>query len=79
MKKVITYVVVLVLGAALGLGGTLYAFARHPHLHAALRELDAAREELKSAPHDFGGHREAAIGALDAAHHQIEDCLKFDK
>jgi hypothetical protein len=79
MKKVITYLAVFVLGAALSLGGTLYAFARHPHLHTALRELDAAKEELRSAPHDFGGHRDAAIGALDAAHHQIEECLKFDR
>ena len=78
MKKAITYFGVFVLGAVLS-AGALFAFSPHPHLHAALRELEGAKEELRKAPHDFGGHREAAIGALDAAHHQIEDCLKFDK
>jgi len=79
MKKAITYLAVFVLGAVLSLGGTLYAFERHPHIRTAMRELEAAKQELRTAAHDFGGHREAAIGALNAAHNQLEECLKFDK
>ena len=80
MKKAVTYLAVLVLGGVLCVGGQLaYAFERHPHLRAAMRELDGAREELRTAPHDFGGHREAAMRALDEAHHQIEECLKFER
>ena len=78
MKKAITYIVVFVLGAVLS-AGALFAAERHPHIRAAMRELDAAKQELRTAAHDFGGHREGAIGALDAAHHQLEECLKFDK
>jgi hypothetical protein len=80
MKKTITYIAVFVLGAVLSFGvQTVYGAERHPHIRTAIRELDAAKEELRTAAHDFGGHREAAMGALDAAKHQLEDCLKFDR
>jgi hypothetical protein len=52
----------------------------HPsHMHAALHELKEARHELKEAKHDYGGHREAALKAVDHAIHQLEKALEFHK
>jgi len=48
---------------------------RHPHMQNALYELKEARLELKQAAHDFGGHREAALKAVDTAIAQIEIAL----
>jgi len=52
---------------------------RHPHIHAALRELHEAERELKEAAHDFGGHREEALKATDHAMEQLKLALEFDK
>jgi hypothetical protein len=49
------------------------------HMHAALHELKEARLELKEAKHDFGGHREAALKAVDHAIHQIEVAIEHHK
>jgi len=49
---------------------------RHPAIHRALKELREARRELKDAAHDFHGHREDALKAVDAAIEQLEICLK---
>jgi Spy/CpxP family protein refolding chaperone len=58
--------------------GTGPAKHHHPsHMHAALHELKEARHELKEAKHDFGGHREAALKAVDHAIHQIELALEY--
>ena len=51
---------------------------RHPHIHAAVRELREAKRELEKADHDFGGHRVEAIKAIDHAIVQLEKALKFD-
>jgi hypothetical protein len=40
---------------------------RHPKLHAALYELQAARKELKDSRDNFAGHRAKAILATDEA------------
>jgi hypothetical protein len=52
---------------------------RHPHIHAAIRELREAKKELEKADHDFGGHRKEAIEAVNVAIKQLEKALKFDK
>jgi hypothetical protein len=52
---------------------------RHPHIHAAIKELKDAKKDLKEADHDFGGHRVKAIEAIDHAIEQLEKCLKHDK
>jgi hypothetical protein len=52
---------------------------RHPHIHAAIRELREAKRELERADHDFGGHRKEAIKAIDHAIIQLEKALKYDK
>jgi hypothetical protein len=68
---------------AAGLTGTM-AFAPttlepHPHIRGAVVELRAARQELQTAAHDFGGHRVAAMKAIDAAIRQLELAQKYDK
>jgi hypothetical protein len=46
--------------------------AHHSHLQRALHELKEARHELKTARHDFGGHRAAALVAVDDAIRQLD-------
>jgi hypothetical protein len=48
----------------------------HHHLHHALWELRDARKELKDAKHNFGGHREKALLAVEAAIKQLDKALK---
>ena len=50
---------------------------KYHHLHHALWELRDARVELKEAKHDFGGHREKALRAVDGAIRQLDLCIKF--
>ena len=52
---------------------------RHPHIRAAIRELQAAKHELQVADRDFGGHRDEAVEACDKALHQLQQALQFDK
>ena len=51
----------------------------HPRIHAAIKELQAAKEELQKAPHDFGGHRADAVLAVDKAIEQLRLALQYDK
>jgi hypothetical protein len=51
----------------------------HPHIRAAIRELQEAKKELQSAAHDFGGHREDAVKACDEAINQLRQALQYDK
>lgn len=51
----------------------------HPRIHSAIRELQAAKEELQKAPHDFGGHRADAVQAVDRALEQLRLALQYDK
>jgi len=51
----------------------------HPEIWAAIRSLEHAKDHLQHAAHDFGGHRVEAIGAIDAALHQLHVCLEFDR
>jgi len=49
----------------------------HPRIAAALQALESARTELNDAPHDFGGHKNAAIEAVDRAITQLKFALDF--
>jgi hypothetical protein len=49
----------------------------HPRIVAAIKELEGAIEELKKAPHDFGGHRDDAIKACEEARKQLHEALKY--
>ncbi len=51
----------------------------HPHIRAAIRELQQAKRELQTAAHDFGGHREDALKACDEAINQLQQALQYDK
>jgi len=53
--------------------------ARHPEIRRAIMALERARAHLKSAAHDFGGHREAALAATDEAIKQLKIALEYDK
>ena len=48
-----------------------------PHIRHALQEVREARTELKDARHDYKGHREKAVVALDHAAEQLERAVKF--
>ena len=48
----------------------------HPHIRAAIAELREARQELRTAAHDFCGHRKEAIEKTDQALHQLERALE---
>lgn len=52
---------------------------RHPHIRGAIRELQEAKKELQTAAHDFGGHREEALKAVDEAIRQLQQALQYDK
>ncbi len=56
-----------------------HAPEKHPHIEKAIEELKEAKKELKAADHDFGGHKVAALAAVDSAIEQLEKCLKADK
>jgi len=51
----------------------------HPRIRAAIKELQAAKEELQKAPHDFGGHRADAVQAVDRAIEQLRLALQYHK
>ena len=44
----------------------------HPKIHAAIAALKDAREELKEAKHDFGGHKKEAMEAVTKAIKQLQ-------
>jgi len=51
----------------------------HPQINRAIVALEAAKAHLRRAAHDFGGHRVAAIAAIDAALLQLKAALEYDK
>ena len=52
---------------------------QHPHIRAAIHELQEAKNELQTAAHDFGGHRVEAIEAIDNALKQLRQALQYAK
>ena len=52
---------------------------RHPHIYAAANELHAAQEELRTAAHDFCGHRVNAMRDVGAAEKQLRAALACDR
>jgi hypothetical protein len=51
--------------------------AEHPRLVVAIRELEEAIRYLEAAPHDFGGHKVAAIRDSRAAIVQLRAALAY--
>ena len=50
---------------------------KHPQIQNAINALRNAKVHLEEAKHDFGGHRAAAIGAVNNAIEQLEICMKY--
>jgi hypothetical protein len=50
---------------------------RHPAIRGAIMALERAKAEMQAANHDFGGHREQALLACDAAIAQLRLALQF--
>jgi hypothetical protein len=78
--KNVKFISGLVLGAVLAAGMSLYAQnerAMHPRLAAAIDALRDARQYLVAAPHDFGGHKAAAVASCDNAIKQLNLALAY--
>jgi len=71
----------VILGGVLSLG--LFGLAAqneramHPRIAAAVAALRDARAYLEAAPHDFGGHKAAAIRATNDAIRELNLALAF--
>lgn len=52
---------------------------KHPEIRAAIDALEKAKYHLQHAAHDFGGHREDALKAVDNALAQLRLALQYDK
>jgi len=51
--------------------------ANHPRIAAAVRELEEAVRYMEAAPHDFGGHKVAAIRDSRAALVQLRAAMAY--
>jgi hypothetical protein len=51
--------------------------AEHPRIASAIRELEEAVRYMEAAPHDFGGHKAAAIRDSRAAITQLRLALAY--
>ena len=51
----------------------------HPVLQNSMRQIEAIKDRLQRAPKDFGGHKAAAIDALNHALNELEQAVQFDK
>jgi hypothetical protein len=51
--------------------------ANHPRIAAAIRELEGAVAYMERAPHDFGGHKAAAIRDSRAALVELRAALAY--
>lgn len=49
----------------------------HPRLVKAIHEMREALNELREAPHDFGGHKAAAMRDTEAAIHSLKKALYY--
>ena len=51
--------------------------AGHPRIAKAIAELRDTVRYLEAAPHDFGGHRAAAIASSNQAIRDLQEALKY--
>jgi F0F1-type ATP synthase membrane subunit b/b' len=52
---------------------------RHPKIWEAVHALERARDDLQHAAHDFHGHREEALEAVNRALNQLHAALECDR
>jgi hypothetical protein len=74
----------IILGVVLGSGATMLVAqnvasekANHPRIAAAIRSIDDAIAYMEAAPHDFGGHKAAAISSSKAAVRDLKLALAY--
>jgi uncharacterized protein YneF (UPF0154 family) len=82
MKKLVLVAAAFLIAISLG-----YSFvnaqtvrteaANHPRIAAAIREIEEAIRYMEAAPHDFGGHKAAAIRDSRAAVTQLKLALAY--
>jgi hypothetical protein len=48
----------------------------NPEMNAAQHDLESARSHLQAAPHDYAGHRKAAVEAINRALKDVNEGLK---
>jgi hypothetical protein len=69
------------LGMLIGAGGMMLfgqnERAMHPRIAAAISQLEDAMKYMEAAPHDFGGHKAAAMQASREAIVQLREALKY--
>ena len=51
--------------------------AAHPRIAKAIDDLEDAIQYMQAAPHDFGGHKQAAMNASQQAVKQLREALKY--
>ena len=52
---------------------------KHPVLRHSIQQLERIKDHLQQAPTDFGGHKAAAIEAIDHAMGELHQAMEFDK
>ena len=72
----------IMIGAILGAGlviaqNAATERATHPRIAAAIHELNDAIAYMEAAPHDFGGHKAAAIESSRRAVRDLNLALQF--
>jgi hypothetical protein len=72
-------VVVGLLGVLAAGGWTVTAQERHPVLRHSIRQLEGIKDHLQKAPTDFGGHKAAAIEAINRAMNELREAIEYDK
>ena len=77
MKFISGIVLGVVLSAGLFTLAAQNERAMHPRIAAAITALRDARAYMEAAPHDFGGHKAAAIRATDDAIRQLNLALAY--
>jgi len=74
----------IILGAVLGSVATMGIAqtvasekANHPRIAAAITQLNDAIAYMEAAPHDFGGHKAAALASSKAAVRDLKLALAY--
>jgi hypothetical protein len=77
--KATTLALLMLLGVVVGGAAVRSASAeKQPHMEKALTSLKDARDQLKMATPDKGGHRVKALELTNAAIEQVEKGIAFD-
>ncbi|MBV5271613.1 MAG: hypothetical protein JZU55_19055 [Afipia sp.] len=77
MPKFSSVHVTLLSGVAITAAGIGYALGAQPHMAETIALLQNARAELAAATPNKGGHREKALGLIDAAITEVRAGIVF--